>query len=108
MHLQRQNGLSRWPKIENLYNNLAEKGTDARILEVKFGSAVNAIDSLNRLMDVIWQNLKKILHMHILWNTQCLPIKSVPCKVADCGFFCFLGCFLAVLVFLILDYRKTT
>jgi capsular polysaccharide biosynthesis protein len=96
-------------KIENLYNNLAEKGTDARILEVKFGSAVNAIDSLNRLMDVHLAEFEKdITYAHIVEHPMPADKKAYPVRWLIVAFSAFSAVFLAVLVFLILDYRKTT
>lgn len=95
-------------KIENLYNNLTEKGTDAWILEVQFRSAVHAIDSLHRLMDVhIAEFEKDITYAHIVEYPEPADKKAWPVRWMIVAFSLISALFLAVLVFLILDYRKT-
>lgn len=96
-------------KIQDLYNNLAEKGTDARVLEVKFNSAVNAIDSLNRVRDLYISEFEKdITYAHIVEHPVPADKKSYPVRWLIVAFSALSAVFLAVLVFLILDYRKTT
>ncbi len=96
-------------KIQDLYNNLAEKGTEARVLEVKFSSAVNAIDSLNRIRDVYISEFEKdITYAHIVEHPVPADKKSYPVRWLIVAFSALSAVFLAVLVFLILDYRKTT
>lgn len=96
-------------RIQDLYNNLAEKGTEARVLEVKFSSAVNAIDSLSRIRDVYIAEFEKdITYAHIVEHPVPADKKSYPVRWLIVAFSALSAVFLAVLVFLILDYRKTT
>lgn len=96
-------------RIQDLYNNLAEKGIEARVLEVKFSSAVNAIDSLSRIRDVhISEFEKDITYAHIVEHPMPADKKSYPVRWLIVAFSALSAVFLAVLVFLILDYRKTT
>jgi capsular polysaccharide biosynthesis protein len=95
-------------RIENLYNNLAEQGTNARLLEVKFSSTINAIDSLHRMQDVYLTEFEKdITYAHIVENPVPADKKSYPVRWLIVFFSTLSAVFLAMVVFLVLDYRKT-
>jgi capsular polysaccharide biosynthesis protein len=96
-------------RIENLYNNLAEQGTHARMLEVKFSSTINAIDSLHRMQDVYLTEFEKdITYAHIVENSVPADKKSYPVRWLIVFFSTVSAVFLAMVVFLVLDYRKNT
>jgi capsular polysaccharide biosynthesis protein len=94
-------------RIEQLYNNLADKGTQARMLEVKFSSIVNAIDSLDRMHDIYLTEFEKdITYAHIVEYPVPADKKSYPVRWLIVAFSVISALFLALLVFLILDYRQ--
>ena len=96
-------------KIQDLYNNLAEQGIKARILEVQFGSAVRAMDSLARMRDIhLAEFEKEITYAHIVEPPQPADKKSYPVRWMIVAFSLFSALFLALLVFLVLDHRKYT
>lgn len=94
-------------KIENLYNNLAERGAEARILESQFNSTIAEIDSVKRLRDFhISEYEKDITYAHIVEHPVPADKKSYPVRWLIVAFSLFSAVFLAMLVFLVLDYRK--
>jgi capsular polysaccharide biosynthesis protein len=94
-------------RIENLYNNLAEKGTYARRLEVKFSSALKAIDSLHRMQDVYLTEFEKdITYAHVVENSIPADKKAYPVRWLIVFFSTVSAVFLAMVVFLVIDYRK--
>jgi capsular polysaccharide biosynthesis protein len=94
-------------RIENLYNNLAEQGTHARMLEVKFASTINAIDSLQRMEDVYLTEFEKdITYAHVVENSIPSDKKAHPVRWLIVFFSTVSAVFLAMVVFLVLDYRK--
>ncbi len=96
-------------RIENLYNNLAEQGTHARLLEVKFNSVINAIDSLQRMQDVYLTEFEKdISYAHMVEKPVPADKKSYPVRWLIVFFSTLSAVFLAMVVFLVLDYRKST
>lgn len=95
-------------KIEELYNNLAEQGTEARWLESRFNSTVSAIDSVARLRDLHQSEYEKnITYSHIVEHPVPADKKAYPVRWLIVAFSLFSALFVAVLVFLVLDYRKT-
>lgn len=94
-------------KIENLYNNLAERGTEARFLESQFNATISDIDSVTRLRDVhISEYEKDITYAHIVEHPVPADKKAYPVRWLIVAFSLFSAVFLAMLVFLVLDYRK--
>jgi capsular polysaccharide biosynthesis protein len=95
-------------KIQELYNNLAEKGTKTRIMEARFDYLMNSIDSLTNLHDVHLSEYEKdITYAHVVEYPVPADKKSYPVRWLIVAFSTISAVFLALLVFLILDYRKT-
>ncbi len=96
-------------KIQDLYNNLAEKGAEAKVLEVNFNSTVSVIDSLSREREFHLSEFEKeITYAHIVEHPVPADKKAYPVRWMIVAFTTFSAIFLAILVFLVLDYRKTT
>ena len=95
-------------KIQELYNNLAEKGTKTRIMEARFDYLMNSIDSLTNLHDVHLSEYEKdITYAHVVEYPVPADKKSYPVRWLIVAFSTISAVFLVLLVFLILDYRKT-
>lgn len=94
-------------KIQELYNNLAEKGTQTLLLENQFKYLVSSIDSITRLREVHLSEFEKnITYAHIVEYPVPADKKSYPVRWLIVAFSTLAAVFLAMLVFLILDYRK--
>jgi len=94
-------------KIKELYDNLAEKGTETRILEARFDYLLGAIDSLTTQYEVYLTEYEKdITYAHIVEYPVPADKKSYPVRWLIVAFSTMAAVFLALLVFLILDYRK--
>jgi capsular polysaccharide biosynthesis protein len=94
-------------KIEDLYNNLAKEGTDAIWLESRLDYIINSIDSLTTEHDFYlseYQN--EITHSHVVEYPFPADKKSYPVRWLIVAFSAVSAIFLALLVFLVLDYRK--
>lgn len=95
-------------KIQELYNNLAEKGIEARILEAHFGFLVNSMDSIARLRDrYISEFEKEITYSHIVEHPVPADKKSFPVRWLIVAFSLFSALFVALVVFLVLDFQKS-
>ena len=94
-------------RIQELYNNLAERGSQARMIEVRFDAVVNAIDSLSRMEDIYLTEFEKdITYAHIVEHPVPADKKAYPVRWLIVFFSTLSACFLAMIVFLVLDYRK--
>ena len=94
-------------KIERLYNSFAEKGSEISWLEKENRSTINQIDSLNRLHEVyLMEYNKDITYSHIVEHPIVADKKSYPVRWLIVAFSAFSAVFMALLVFLVLDYRK--
>lgn len=94
-------------EIKELYNNLAEKGTEARLLEDRFDFIVNAIDSLTTQHELYLNEYEKdITYSHVVEYPVPADKKSYPVRWLIVAFTTVSAVFLALLVFLVLDYRK--
>jgi capsular polysaccharide biosynthesis protein len=95
-------------KIQELYNNLAEKGTQTRLLENKFRNLISSIDSLTRLQETHLSEFEKnITYAHIVEHPVPADKKSYPVRWLIVAFSTMAAVFFALLVFLILDNRKS-
>ena len=94
-------------KIENLYGSLSKDGTQLKIVETKFNNAVNALDSLIQLNE---QHLveveKEITYSHVVEYPFAAAKKAYPVRWLIVAFSAISAVFFALLVFLVLDYRK--
>jgi len=94
-------------KIRDLYDNLSEKGADALWLEKQHRSLINEMDSLSRLYETHLSEYEKdITYAHVVEYPQPADKKSYPVRWLIVAFTAFSAIFLALLVFLVLDYRK--
>lgn len=94
-------------KIRELYDNLSEKGADAVWLERQHRSLISEIDSLSRLHEIHLNEYEKdITYAHIVEYPKPADKKSYPVRWLIVAFSAFSAIFLALLVFLVLDYRK--
>ncbi len=94
-------------KITDMYDNLAEKGSEAVWLQSQFISVIAALDSLNRLHDVYLNEYEKdITYAHVVESPFPADKKSYPVRWLIVAFSTISAVFLALLVFLVLDYRK--
>lgn len=94
-------------KIVELYDNLSGKGTEAYWLEKQFNSVVQELDSLTRLHEVYLSEYEKqITYAHIVESPIPADKKSYPVRWMIVAFSTISAVFLALLVFLVLDYRK--
>ena len=93
--------------IKKLYDNLAEKGTKAYLIEKQFNSVVNQLDSLQKMHEVYLAEFNKdITYSHIVENPFPADKKSYPVRWLIVAFSTISAVFMALLIFLILDYRK--
>lgn len=94
-------------KIQDLYNNLAEKGSQTRILENRFDNLLTTIDSLTTVHDIYLSEFEKdITYAHVVEYPVPADKKSYPVRWLIVAFTTISAVFLALLVFLVLDYRK--
>lgn len=94
-------------KIQELYNNMAEKGAETRIMEARFDNLIVQIDSLTNLHDLYLSEFEKdITYAHVVEYPVPSDNKSYPVRWLIVAFSAFSAGFLALLVFLVLDYRK--
>ncbi len=94
-------------KIEKLYNNLAEKGSEIQWLENQNRKTINEIDSVAVLHErYLIEYEKDITYSHVVEHPIVADKKSYPVRWLIVAFSTFSAVFLALLVFLVLDYRK--
>lgn len=94
-------------KIKEIYDNLGKEGSNALWLETRFEQLQLAIDSLTFQHDYyLGQYNKKIIYSQVVENPFPADKKSYPVRWLIVAFSTVSAVFLALLVFLILDYRK--
>jgi len=94
-------------KIEKLYKNFSEKGSDIQWLEKQNQFTIYEIDSISRIHDIyLMEYEKNITFSHIVEHPFPADKKSYPVRWLIVAFSMFSAVFLALLVFLVLDYRK--
>ncbi len=94
-------------KIEKLYNNFAEKGSDVQWLENQNHLVISEIDSIGRVHETYLSEYQKnITYNHIVEHPFPADKKSYPVRWLIVAFSTFSAVFLALLVFLVIDYRK--
>jgi capsular polysaccharide biosynthesis protein len=93
--------------IQELYGNLEEKGTDAVWLNSRQRYLISSIDTLTTYYDTYQAEYnKEIIHAHIVEHPVPADKKSYPVRWLIVTFTTMGAVFLALLVFLILDYKK--
>lgn len=94
-------------EIQELYDNLAQKGSEAVYLERKHDFLLNAIDSLNTQYEFhLIEYEKDITYSHVVEYPIPADKKSYPVRWLIVAFSLVSALFLALLVLLVLDYRK--
>lgn len=94
-------------KIEKLYKNFSDKGSEIQWLEKQNQFIMSEIDSISRIHDIyLMEYEKNITFSHIVEHPFPADKKSYPVRWLIVAFSVFSAVFLALLVFLVLDYRK--
>ncbi|MDD4108389.1 MAG: Wzz/FepE/Etk N-terminal domain-containing protein [Prolixibacteraceae bacterium] len=94
-------------KIQNLYNNLAEQGTQAYWLESRFNYLIDVIDSLTTQHEFYLAEYEKdITYCYVVENPVPADKKSYPVRWLIVSLSVLSALFLALLVFLVLDYQE--
>lgn len=94
-------------KIEKLYNNISKEGSKAIWLESRFKQLTSVIDSLTVQHDFYLSEYEKdITYSHVVEYPIPADKKSYPVRWLIVAFSTISALFLALLVFLVLDYRK--
>jgi len=94
-------------KIKGLYDNLVEKGSEAHWLESRLNFVIRDIDSLSTQYEVYLNEFEKnITYAHVVESPFPADKKSYPVRWLIVAFSTISAVFLALLVFLVLDYHK--
>ena len=94
-------------EIKKIYNSLLEKGTEIHIIERRFESLVSAINELRVQYDkAIIEATKKITYSMVVERPIVADDKSYPVRWVIVAFTLISSLFLALLVWIILDYKK--
>lgn len=94
-------------KIQKLYDNITENGSELYWLETQTRETINEIDSISRLHEVHLMDFEKnITYSNIVEHPIPADKKSYPVRWLIVAFSVFSAVFMALLVFLVLDYRK--
>lgn len=94
-------------EIKKLYDSMITKGADSYWLEKKYNFLINAIDSVNILYQFNLSEFEKnITYSHIVESPFPSDKKAYPVRWLIVLFSAFTGVFFALLVFLVLDYKK--
>ena len=94
-------------KIEELYNKFVENGTEAYILETRLRYINHEIDSLVAMnQNYLSEFEKNITFSHLVESPFPADKKSYPVRWLIVALSTISAVFLALLVFLVLDYRK--
>jgi len=94
-------------QIKKLYDSMVEKGSESYWLEKRYDFLINEIDSVNVLYENNLNEFQKnITYSHIVESPFPADKKAYPVRWLIVLFSAFSGVFLALLVFLVLDYQK--
>ncbi|WP_167619287.1 Wzz/FepE/Etk N-terminal domain-containing protein [Maribellus sediminis] len=94
-------------KIEKLYDNFSETGSQAMILENKFNRTASTIDSLTDIYErYLVEYEKDITYSHIVEYPFAADKKSYPVRWLIVMLSTVSAVFVGLLVFLVLDYKK--
>jgi hypothetical protein len=94
-------------EIKQLYNNLSEKGAEAFIIEDQFRKITDAIDSLKKVYDINLSEAKKdISYCFIVEKPIAADKKAYPVRWLIVAVTTLSSLFLALLLFIFLDYKK--
>ncbi len=94
-------------EIKKLYDSMIKKGADSYRLEKRYNFLINEIDSVNTLYEINLSEFQKnITYSHIVESPFPSDKKAYPVRWLIVLFSAFAGVFFALLVFLVLDYKK--
>ena len=94
--------------IEKLYNNFTKEGTKAAFLENRYNNTIHVIDSLSNQYDFyLGEYEKEITYSHVVEYPFPADKKSYPVRWLIVLLSTISAVFMALLVFLALDYRKS-
>lgn len=94
-------------EIKKLYDNMVSKGADSYWLENRYNTLVSEIDSVNVLYEInLSEYNKNITYCHIVESPFPADKKAFPVRWLIVLFSAFSAVFFALLVFLVLDYKK--
>ena len=94
-------------RIKELYNNMLEKGAEAFSLEISFNNVLDEITKLKTIYELNLNEYQKIItYSHIVEYPFPADDKSFPVRWLIVVFSAFTAVFIALLVFLVLDYKK--
>ena len=94
-------------QIKNLYDNLLVSGADVYRIEKEYYKAINSLDSLKLLYDInLSEYEKEITYSHVVEKPFPADKKAYPVRWLIVFFSLVSAVFMAMLVFLVLDYRK--
>jgi len=100
-------GSSDTKQIKKLYDNLATNGAESYWAENQFNTAVRQLDSLKTMHEInLAEYEKDITYSHIVESPFPADKKSYPVRWLIVAFSAISVVFMALLVFLVLDYRK--
>ena len=94
-------------EIKKLYDNMVEKGADSYRLQKRYNFLINEIDSINTLYEINLSEFQKnITYSHVVESPFPADKKSYPVRWLIVLFSAFSAVFLALMVFMVLDYQK--
>jgi capsular polysaccharide biosynthesis protein len=94
-------------QIKKLYDNMLVSGADAYNLENRYRKVISSLDSLNLLYEINLSEFEKnITYSHVIEKPFAADKKSFPVRWIILMFSLASAIFMALLVFLVLDYRK--
>ncbi len=94
-------------EIKRIYENMMSKGAESLILENRFNRLLKTIDSLKFLYDInISEAQKVITYSHIVENPLVPDKKAYPVRWLIVVFSLFSALFVALLVFMAIDFKK--
>jgi uncharacterized protein involved in exopolysaccharide biosynthesis len=94
-------------EIKKLYDNMVTKGADSYWLERRYNAVINEIDSVKTLYEINLSEFQKnITYSHVVESPFPADKKSYPVRWLIVVFSAFSAVFFALLVFLVIDYKK--
>lgn len=94
-------------RIKEIFGNLLKKGAEARSIEVSFETVLQEIVKIKAIYELNLNEYEKtITYSHIVEYPFAADDKSFPVRWIIVAFSAISAVFLALLVFLVLDYRK--
>jgi len=94
-------------RVKTLYQNILQNGAEAQKLEVAFNNVLDEIGKIKVIYDLNLNEYQKVItYSHVVEKPFAADKKSFPVRWIIVAFSAFSAVFLALLVFLVLDYRR--